>query len=126
MRRTRSMQQRCAPGTFSNITKANGHASIFCLPSRYEGFGLVPIEAMAFGPPIISTACKTGPRELLEDKRDAIMIVIDDHLALADALLGPMSNHAEADKLTPAAGKRDEPLFLGTDCPGVGCTALPT
>ncbi|CAJ0681120.1 GalNAc-alpha-(1-_4)-GalNAc-alpha-(1-_3)-diNAcBac-PP-undecaprenol alpha-1,4-N-acetyl-D-galactosaminyltransferase [Ralstonia mannitolilytica] len=94
------------PGAFSDITKAYEQASIFCLSSRYEGFGLVLIEAMAFGLPIVSTTCETGPRELLEDKRDAIMVDVDDHLALANALFDLISNHAEADKLARGAGEK--------------------
>lgn len=94
------------PGAFPDITIAYEQASIFCLSSRYEGFGLVLIEAMAFGLPIISTACETGPRELLQDKQDAAMVAIDDPQALADALLALISNRAEADKLARAARKK--------------------
>lgn len=94
------------PGTFSDVTAAYEQASIFCLPSRYEGFGLVLIEAMAFSLPIISTDCETGPRELLENKGDAILVAVDDHLALADALLSLISNPTEADKLAQAAGEK--------------------
>ncbi|MCP1172640.1 MAG: glycosyltransferase family 4 protein [Ralstonia sp.] len=94
------------PGAFSDITRAYEQASIFCLSSRYEGFGLVLIEAMAFGLPIVSTACETGPLELLEDKRNAIMVAVDDHLALANALLDLISNSVETDKLARAAGEK--------------------
>lgn len=94
------------PGAFSDITRAYEQASIFCLSSRYEGFGLVLIEAMAFGLPIVSTACETGPRELLEDKRDAILVAVDDHQALAGALLRLISDHAEADRLAQVASMK--------------------
>jgi glycosyltransferase involved in cell wall biosynthesis len=94
------------PGAFSDITKAYAQASIFCLSSRYEGFGLVLIEAMAFGLPIVSTACETGPRELLEDKRDAVMVAINDHQALAHALLGLIADYSEADKLARTASRK--------------------
>jgi len=53
------------PGICQDPAQAYGRASVFCLSSRYEGFGLVLIEAMAFGLPIVSTDCETGPRELL-------------------------------------------------------------
>jgi glycosyltransferase involved in cell wall biosynthesis len=94
------------PGAFPDITIAYEQASIFCLSSRYEGFGLVLIEAMAFGLPIISTACETGPRELLEDKHDAVMVAIEDHVALAEALLRLITDSFEADKLATASREK--------------------
>ncbi|CAN7448964.1 glycosyltransferase family 4 protein [Cupriavidus necator] len=75
------------PGICQDPAQAYGHASVFCLSSRYEGFGLVLIEAMAFGLPIVSTDCETGPRELLVPGQDALVVPADDADALAKALL---------------------------------------
>ena len=94
------------PGIYPDVTQAYAQASIFCLSSRYEGFGLVLIEAMAFGLPIVSTACETGPRELLEDGRDAVMVAVDDQAALADALLRLISDCDKANTLGQAASKK--------------------
>lgn len=40
-------------------------ASIFLLTSQFEGFGMVLLEAMALGIPVIATDCKYGPSEIL-------------------------------------------------------------
>lgn len=61
-------------------------ASLFCLPSRYEGFGLVLLEAMAFGLPMVSTDCETGPRELLSGRDVALVVPPDNAAAFAAAI----------------------------------------
>lgn len=75
------------PGARADIDAAYRDASIFCLSSRYEGFGLVLLEAMAFGLPIVSTACETGPKALLEDGIQAVTVPTDTPQALAQALI---------------------------------------
>lgn len=62
-------------------------ASLFCLSSRYEGFGLVLIEAMAYGLPVVSTDCETGPRDLLAEADLAEKAPVDDYQGLASAIL---------------------------------------
>jgi glycosyltransferase involved in cell wall biosynthesis len=58
-------------------------ASVFCLPSTYEGFGVPYVEAMASGTPVVATP-NPGAREVLEDGR--LGFVVADH-DLAAALL---------------------------------------
>ncbi len=61
-------------------------ASLFCLSSRYEGFGLVLIEAMAHGLPVVATDCETGPREVLGAAAHAALVPVDDADALGHAI----------------------------------------
>ncbi|WP_231906795.1 glycosyltransferase [Cupriavidus sp. D384] len=92
------------PGTRSDIAETYRQASLFCLSSRYEGFGLVLIEAMAFGLPVVSTNCEAGPRSLLRDGENALVVPVDTPRALATALLSVMQDERRAAQL--AAGAR--------------------
>jgi len=98
------------PGICLDARNAYEKASIFCLSSRYEGFGLVLIEAMAYGLPIVSTDCETGPRELLEAGEDAVIVPVGDAEALAEGLLQVIRRPEEADRFS-AAGRSKAAAF---------------
>ena len=54
-------------GYSDELTEAYAEASLFVLPSRYEGLPNALLEAAAAGLPIVTTPCSGGVRELLED-----------------------------------------------------------
>lgn len=78
-------------------------AHAFVLSSRFEGFGLVLVEALWAGTRVISTDCDFGPAELLEDGRYGVLVPPEDAGALAEAMLASL--HAQ-----PAAVP-DSPWF---------------
>lgn len=82
------------PGTTPDILPHYRTASAFCLSSRYEGFGMVLIEAMACGLPIVSTDCPTGPREILEGTGAGLLVPPDNVDALAAALIRVLGDAA--------------------------------
>ena len=60
-------------------------AAIFCLPSRQEGFGIVFLEAMACGKPIVAARAAAVP-ETVADGESGFLVDPDDPKALARAL----------------------------------------
>ena len=78
-------------GRTSDISPYYKDAEIFCLSSRFEGFGMVLIEALAFGLPIVSFDCDTGPAEVLEGT-GSILVPKNDIKKLSMSLIESMKD----------------------------------
>lgn len=74
------------PGLVKNIDVHLRKADIFALPSRVEGFPLSLCEAMACGVPVIAADCLSGPREIIHNGIDGLLVVPDNVDALASGL----------------------------------------
>lgn len=83
------------PGFQPNPGAWLAHASLFVLSSRAEGLPSVLIEALACGVPVVSTDCRSGPREILEDGRWGPLVTVDDPGALASAILSTLHDPPE-------------------------------
>ncbi len=64
---------------------------VFALPSYSETFGLVLIEAMAMGKPVVATSTGGVP-EIVEDGRDGLLIPPRDEKALGEAIVRLLKN----------------------------------
>tara|TARA_Y100000996_G_scaffold219735_1_gene172812 strand:+ start:1175 stop:2260 length:1086 start_codon:yes stop_codon:yes gene_type:complete len=70
-----------------NIFSYYKAADLFVLTSFYEGFGNVLVEAGMFKVPIISTNCKSGPKEILNYGKFGDLIKIDDTKTLSKLIV---------------------------------------
>ncbi|WP_428328412.1 glycosyltransferase family 4 protein [Mucilaginibacter sp.] len=81
-------------GNASNEATNNAYAGcdIFVAPSRYESFGLIYIEAMSFGKPVIG--CRVGGvPEIIEDNQNGLFAEMADPVNLAEKILILINNH---------------------------------
>lgn len=76
----------------NQIEQAYQSASCFVMSSRYEGLPMVLIEAQSFGLPIVSFACKCGPRDIITHGDDGYLVEEGDIEALAKHLLYIITN----------------------------------
>lgn len=67
-------------------------SSILVQPSRTEGFGLVIVEAMSCGLPVVSFDCENGPRSVITNGEDGFLIPPFDVEMFANSLMRLMSD----------------------------------
>ena len=73
-------------GATKDIAEEFSKSSIFVLSSRFEGFGLVLAEAMSCGLPCVSFDCPYGPRDIITDREDGILVENGNVEALSKAI----------------------------------------
>ena len=79
------------PGLRRDAAAALAEASVFVLPSRYEGYPNALIEALAYGLPVIATDCPGANAEILANGDYGMLVPVDDVAALTAALHSMMS-----------------------------------
>jgi glycosyltransferase involved in cell wall biosynthesis len=93
------------PGSVNNIDEWLQKASIFAFPSMYEGFPNALLEAMGAGLPCISFDCDTGPRDLIRNNKNGILIPLKDVNTLTKALKGLINDEEKRDEIASEAKK---------------------
>lgn len=87
------------PGINPAVQDELNAADVFALTSKYEGFPMVLLEAMAVGLPCVSFDCPSGPREMSKDGEVALLVPPNDEQGLTEALESLMTNADLREKL---------------------------
>jgi glycosyltransferase involved in cell wall biosynthesis len=88
--------------SFSALQAEYAKAAVFCLPSVQEGFGIVFLEAMAAGTPIVAARAAAVPEVVPQ----GVLVEPESAAALADAIEGLYRDPGERDRLRLAGLER--------------------
>lgn len=89
-------------GNRSDVPELLANAGIFVLPSRYEGFGIAIIEAMAAGIPVIASNID-GPKEIITHGINGLLFESENEVDLAAKIKMLISNDSLRDRLGSSA-----------------------
>lgn len=78
------------PGFVSDPYAYMARSGVFVLSSQWEGLGMVLIEAMACGTPVVSTDCPHGPYEILDGGSWGRLVPVGSPQSLAEAILATL------------------------------------
>lgn len=73
-------------GRINEIEQEYMKSSIAVCSSRFEGFGLVIVEAMACGLPVVSFDCLWGPHEIITNGENGLLVENGNIIKMADAI----------------------------------------
>lgn len=104
-------RERCRlHGRTNDVEREYCNSSIFVLSSRFEGFGLVIVEAMSCGLPVVAFDCPWGPRSIIKDGEDGLLVENGNVLSLAEGL-SSLINNTEQRKIMGKNAQRNAQRF---------------
>lgn len=93
-------------GYTNNVHAELEKSAVFVLSSLYEGFGLVILEAMACGLPVVSFTCPFGPRDIIQNGVNGLLVEGRNELDLANAIIRLIQSQGLREQMGKAALER--------------------
>lgn len=85
-------------GRSNALYRVYQNADLYLMSSDYEGMPNALAEAMAVGLPCISTDCKTGPRDLIDDGENGYLVPCGDAQVLAKTITQVLAMPADVQR----------------------------
>ena len=102
-------------GYQEDVVSAYAAMDVFVLPSRDEGFGLVFLEAMAMGVPVVGTRV-IGSEDAVDDGVTGLLVPYADPSALTGAVRGILESPDLARRLRETASERVRRVYSREQC----------
>ena len=87
----------------NDVYSCYGISDFYVMSSRYESFGLVLIEAMSCGLPVVSFDCKYGPQSIIRNGRTGFLVSPDDINEMATAICSMIENNETRQQMSVRA-----------------------
>lgn len=95
----------CNPAC-KDIYRKYKESSIFVLSSRHEGFGLVLLEAMSVGLPPVSFDCPYGPKSIISNGKDGLLVTKENTIELAKQICYLIENPEKREQISEFAVRK--------------------
>ena len=93
-------------GSQTNVVKYYKNASLFILSTKVEGLGMVIVEAMENGCPVIATDAPFGPRDIIRNNEYGVLCPVGDYKKMSEEITNLLTNEELRKKYIKQGYKR--------------------